>query len=69
MLQRVGIDIGIEPDVIQPKRRSFHSPLTAFCLTIHKSYTQGLRSLDMYLPISLGGIVVVVVVLMLLGVI
>jgi hypothetical protein len=29
-LQRLGIDISIEPDVIQPKQRFFHSPLAAF---------------------------------------
>jgi hypothetical protein len=30
-IQRVGIDISIiELDVIQPKQRFFHSPLTAF---------------------------------------
>src|ERR1039458_8035587 len=28
--EQVGIDIRIEPDLIQPKRRFFHSPLTAF---------------------------------------
>jgi hypothetical protein len=28
--EEVGIDIGIESELIQPKRRLFHSPLTAF---------------------------------------
>ncbi len=28
--EQIGIDIRIEPELIQPKRRSFHSPLTAF---------------------------------------
>ena len=55
--------------MIQPKRRSFHSPLTAFRSTNFKFYQQGLWRLVMYLPISLGGIVVIVLVLWLLGVV
>jgi hypothetical protein len=29
-VKSVGIDIGIESELIQSKRRLFHSPLTAF---------------------------------------
>ena len=46
--EQVGSDMRIEPELIQPKRRSFHSPLTAFRWTNHTSDEQGLRS--RYIP-------------------
>jgi hypothetical protein len=64
--KQLGIDVRIEPELIQPKRRSFHSPLTAFRLINHKSDPKALR-VDMYFPISVGGIVVKLLALWLLG--
>jgi len=64
-----GIDEEIEPELIQPEPRFFLSLLTAFRQINRKVKSQGLRGAYMYLPISLGGIVVIVLVLWLLGVV